>query len=113
MLCIQLLAVLYMCACCVQVTLEDMYNGKLSKLAVQRNMICDECNGKGGKEVCNITIHIHVYIHVVFHLCIHVCDEVYVSIVQGAVQVCTACNGQGVVVISNAHFAFFSVCTFT
>ena len=45
----------YVCVCvCVwfQVSLEDLYNGKLSKLAVQKNVICDECKGKGGKEVC-------------------------------------------------------------
>ena len=35
-----------------QVTLEDLYNGKSTKLAVQRNVICSECNGIGGKKVC-------------------------------------------------------------
>ena len=32
-------------------TLEDLYNGKTTKLAVQRNVICSECNDIGGKEV--------------------------------------------------------------
>ncbi|KAL6309220.1 hypothetical protein BKA93DRAFT_815093 [Sparassis latifolia] len=34
----------------VHVTLEDLYKGKTSKLALTRNVICSKCNGKGGKE---------------------------------------------------------------
>ncbi|KAI0075817.1 DnaJ-domain-containing protein [Panus rudis PR-1116 ss-1] len=34
----------------VHVTLEDLYKGKTSKLALTRNVICPKCNGKGGKE---------------------------------------------------------------
>jgi len=34
----------------VHVTLEDLYKGKTSKLALTRNIICVKCNGKGGKE---------------------------------------------------------------
>jgi len=34
----------------VHVTLEDLYKGKTSKLALTRNIICSKCNGKGGKE---------------------------------------------------------------
>ncbi|CAI7994362.1 DnaJ homolog subfamily A member 1 [Geodia barretti] len=34
----------------LKVSLDDLYNGRVSKLAVQRNIICDECKGKGGKE---------------------------------------------------------------
>ncbi len=33
----------------VKVTLEDLYNGKLTKLAVNRDRICTKCNGVGGK----------------------------------------------------------------
>lgn len=32
------------------VTLEDMYKGSTRKLALQKNVICDKCGGKGGKE---------------------------------------------------------------
>lgn len=32
------------------VTLEDLYNGSTRKLALQKNVICDKCAGKGGKE---------------------------------------------------------------
>lgn len=34
----------------VTVSLEDLYKGKISKLALTRNVICAKCNGKGGKE---------------------------------------------------------------
>jgi DnaJ family protein A protein 2 len=34
----------------VKVSLEDLYKGKLVKLALQRSVICKECKGKGGKE---------------------------------------------------------------
>jgi DnaJ family protein A protein 2 len=33
----------------VKATLEDLYNGKTSKLAVNRDRICSVCNGLGGK----------------------------------------------------------------
>lgn len=31
------------------VPLEDLYNGTTRKLALQKNVICDKCEGKGGK----------------------------------------------------------------
>ncbi|KAF9036787.1 hypothetical protein BJ165DRAFT_1505959 [Panaeolus papilionaceus] len=34
----------------VNVTLEDLYKGKTTKLALTRNVICSKCKGKGGKE---------------------------------------------------------------
>ena len=34
----------------VHVTLEDLYKGKTTKLALTRNVICSKCNGQGGKE---------------------------------------------------------------
>ncbi|GJE97939.1 DnaJ-domain-containing protein [Phanerochaete sordida] len=34
----------------VTVSLEDLYKGKVTKLALTRNVICGKCNGKGGKE---------------------------------------------------------------
>ncbi|ORX90055.1 dnaJ-like protein subfamily A member 2-like protein [Basidiobolus meristosporus CBS 931.73] len=33
----------------LKVTLEDLYNGKATKMALQRNVICSHCHGKGGK----------------------------------------------------------------
>ncbi|KAI9748548.1 MAG: Type I HSP40 co-chaperone [Lichina confinis] len=32
------------------VSLEDMYRGKMSKLALQKSVICSKCDGRGGKE---------------------------------------------------------------
>lgn len=33
-----------------KVSLEDMYKGKTSKLALQKSVICPKCDGRGGKE---------------------------------------------------------------
>lgn len=33
-----------------KVTLEDIYRGKVSKLALQKSVICSKCEGRGGKE---------------------------------------------------------------
>jgi len=33
------------------VTLEELYNGKTRKLAVTRDIKCDDCDGKGGSNV--------------------------------------------------------------
>ena len=38
----------------LQVSLEDCYNGKVRKLAVTRNALCKGCDGKGGKEGCEV-----------------------------------------------------------
>mmetsp|Transcript_12375 Transcript_12375/g.18232 ORF Transcript_12375/g.18232 Transcript_12375/m.18232 type:complete len:433 (-) Transcript_12375:502-1800(-) len=44
----------------LKVSLEDLYNGKTVKLAINRDKLCDECEGRGGKagaermcDVCN------------------------------------------------------------
>jgi DnaJ homolog subfamily A member 2 len=34
----------------LKVTLEDLYRGKVSKLALQKTVLCPKCKGKGGKE---------------------------------------------------------------
>lgn len=34
----------------LKVSLEDLYKGKVSKLALQKQVICAKCDGKGGKE---------------------------------------------------------------
>lgn len=33
-----------------KVSLEDIYRGKVSKLALQKSVICSKCDGRGGKE---------------------------------------------------------------
>jgi DnaJ-class molecular chaperone len=34
----------------MKLTLEEIYNGKNTKIAVNRERICAKCDGKGGKE---------------------------------------------------------------
>jgi len=34
----------------MKLTLEEVYNGKTTKIAVNRERICAKCNGLGGKE---------------------------------------------------------------
>ncbi|RDB24194.1 Mitochondrial protein import protein MAS5 [Hypsizygus marmoreus] len=41
----------------VHVSLEDLYKGKTTKLALTRNVICSKCKGKGGKEGAVRTCH--------------------------------------------------------
>jgi len=39
----------------IKVTLEEIYKGKTTKIAVNRDRICKECEGKGGKNGANST----------------------------------------------------------
>lgn len=39
------------------VSLEDMYRGKVSKLALQKSVLCSTCHGRGGKEGAVKTCH--------------------------------------------------------
>ena len=39
----------------MKVSLEDLYNGTTRQLAVQKNVICETCNGIGGKEGKSMT----------------------------------------------------------
>lgn len=39
----------------IKVTLEEIYKGKTTKIAVNRDRICKSCNGKGGKNGANST----------------------------------------------------------
>ena len=34
----------------IKVTLEDVYNGKTVRLAINRDKLCEDCEGRGGKE---------------------------------------------------------------
>jgi DnaJ family protein A protein 2 len=34
----------------LKVSLEDLYKGKVTKLALQKQVVCADCNGRGGKE---------------------------------------------------------------
>lgn len=36
----------------IKANLEDLYNGKTSRLAINRNKLCEDCEGRGGKVGC-------------------------------------------------------------
>ena len=44
----------------IQVSLEDLYNGKTSRLAVNRNILCSMCGGIGGKKVSNYKLMVYL-----------------------------------------------------
>jgi DnaJ family protein A protein 2 len=39
----------------IKVTLEEIYKGKTTKIAVNRDRICTKCDGKGGMDGANST----------------------------------------------------------
>ena len=39
----------------IKLTLEEVYKGKTTKIAVNRDRICKECDGRGGKDGANST----------------------------------------------------------
>ncbi|XP_043916905.1 dnaJ homolog subfamily A member 1 [Protopterus annectens] len=74
----------------LMVTLEDLYNGATRKLSLQKNVICDKCEGRGGKKGaveccpnCRGT-GMHVRIH-----------QIGPGMVQQIQSVCQECHGQG------------------
>lgn len=44
----------------LSVTLEEIYNGAVRKLAVQKNVICDVCEGK------NFLFHIEIFLMLLY-----------------------------------------------
>lgn len=40
----------------LSVTLEELYRGAVRKLALQKNVICEKCEGRGGKKVGKIQL---------------------------------------------------------
>ncbi|XP_017266141.1 dnaJ homolog subfamily A member 1 [Kryptolebias marmoratus] len=74
----------------ITVTLEDLYNGATRKLAVQKNCICDKCEGRGSRkgalQVC-MSCHgtgMQVRMH-----------QLLPGMVQQVSTVCHVCQGQG------------------
>jgi len=77
----------------LKVTLEDLYRGKTTKLALQKTVLCSECDGIGGKkgsaktcEACNgngIQIRLR---------------QIGPGMVQQVQQVCSECQGEGEVI---------------
>ncbi|XP_041946898.1 dnaJ homolog subfamily A member 1 isoform X1 [Alosa sapidissima] len=72
------------------VSLEELYNGSTRKLAVQKNVICERCEGRGGRkgalEVCpscrgaGVQVRLH---------------QLGFGMVQQLSTVCGSCQGQG------------------
>lgn len=78
----------------VHVTLEDLYKGKTTKLALTRNVICTKCGGIGGKEgavrPCNSCNGRGIRMHV----------RQMGPMIQQIQQPCQDCSGTGEIVNS-------------
>ncbi|KAM9854931.1 dnaJ homolog subfamily A member 4 [Aulostomus maculatus] len=72
------------------VTLEEMYNGTTRKLAFQKNVICEKCDGYGGKkgalEKCSNCKGRGVQIRV---------QQIGPGMIQQIQSMCSDCQGQG------------------
>lgn len=72
------------------VTLEEMYNGATRKLALQKNVICERCEGYGGKkgalEKCSTCKGRGVQVRV---------QQIGPGMIQQIQSMCTDCQGQG------------------
>ncbi|MBN3314120.1 DNJA1 protein, partial [Atractosteus spatula] len=74
----------------LSVSLEDMYNGTTRKLALQKNVICEKCDGYGGKkgalEKCSNCKGRGVQIQV---------QQIGPGMIQQIQSMCGECQGQG------------------
>lgn len=74
----------------LSVSLEDLYNGCVRKLALEKNIICEKCEGRGGKkgaiEQCPACqgSGIQVTIH-----------QLGPGMIQQVQSMCSECRGQG------------------
>ena len=73
----------------LKVTLEDLYKGKTSKLALQKQVLCSSCEGHGGKKGSTTT-------------CpgchgrgVKIITRQIGPMIQQMQQACTDCNGEG------------------
>lgn len=74
----------------LSVSLEDLYNGATKKLSVQKNVICEKCEGRGGRkgavEVCatcrgsGVQVRLH---------------QLIPGMMQQISTICGSCKGQG------------------
>ncbi|XP_070576010.1 dnaJ homolog subfamily A member 2-like [Ptychodera flava] len=74
----------------LRVTLEDLYNGKTSKLQLSKNVICRICNGQGGKQgalqTCRVCHGRGVKVTI---------RQIGPGMVQQMQSVCPECHGEG------------------
>uniref|UniRef100_A0A2K5YEF4 J domain-containing protein n=1 Tax=Mandrillus leucophaeus TaxID=9568 RepID=A0A2K5YEF4_MANLE len=68
----------------LSVTLEDLYNGATIKLALQKNVICDKCEGRGGKKGAVEGTAMQIRIH-----------QIGSGMVQQIQSVCMECQDHG------------------
>lgn len=72
------------------VTLEELYKGAVRKLALQKNVICDKCEGRGGKkgavEQCPQCRGTGMQVQV---------QHLGVGMIQQIQTICPDCRGQG------------------
>jgi len=76
----------------IKVSLEDLYKGKTTKLALQKHVLCTKCKGKGGKEGAVKSCH----------SChgqgVKVVLRQMGPMVQQIQQTCGDCNGEGEII---------------
>ncbi|XP_067445915.1 dnaJ homolog subfamily A member 4 [Thunnus thynnus] len=74
----------------LSVSLEEMYNGTTRKLALQKNVICEKCDGYGGKkgtlEKCSTCKGRGVQVKV---------QQIGPGMIQQIQTMCSDCQGQG------------------
>jgi len=74
----------------LSVTLDELYNGVVRKLSLQKNVICDKCEGRGGKkgavETCTSCRGTGVMIRT---------QPLGPGMVQQIQMMCSDCSGQG------------------
>ncbi|XP_078358272.1 dnaJ homolog subfamily A member 1-like [Oculina patagonica] len=74
----------------LKVSLEDMYNGTTRQLALQKNVICSKCEGRGGKKgavvTCNTCHGSGMYVRI---------NQIAPGMVQQIQTQCRDCGGNG------------------
>ncbi|OQV24481.1 DnaJ-like protein subfamily A member 1 [Hypsibius exemplaris] len=74
----------------IKVSLEDLYNGHTRRLALQKNVICKKCEGRGGKkgatEQCKGCRGTGMKVRI---------QQIAPGFVQQSQSVCSDCEGQG------------------
>ncbi|XP_054279648.1 dnaJ homolog subfamily A member 1-like [Macrosteles quadrilineatus] len=74
----------------LSVSLEDLYKGAVRKLALEKNVICEKCEGRGGKkgsvEKCGTCGGSGIQIQI---------QQLGPAMIQQIQSVCSDCHGQG------------------
>ncbi|KAK4472873.1 hypothetical protein MN116_004084 [Schistosoma mekongi] len=73
----------------LSVTLEELYNGSVRKLGVTRKVICDKCQGRGGKAGAVVTCRTCRGTGIQTHI-----RHISAGLVQQVQTTCSACKGE-------------------